>query len=181
LRRQSRRRMLVLRNRFLELWDRAFPKHDPVTGRRYQQEDPLYPHWEPLDEHWKRAARAYGEERNKISPLKLPPSGCKTFEQMCDWYEAKNAKKPVSAKLQQLRRLMGDEVSLDRAWHELNNPQIHPTPNSVVEAIWWCVRERGTSALEEPVNKKRYQRCDKAARAEIARRIAKLQNKGIVP
>ena len=68
---------------------------------------------------------------------------------------------------------MADNVSLDRAWHELND-EARPTPQTTIEAILYCVRERGVSALKEPENLERLSRCDEAARAQINQRIAKL-------
>jgi hypothetical protein len=44
-----------------------------------------------------------------------------------------------------------------------------PTPQSVVEAVWYCVREHGLAALREPANQKRLA----ATRAQLNRRIAK--------
>lgn len=49
-----------------------------------------------------------------------------------------------------------------------------PTPETVVEAIMYCVRTRGPEALDEPENQERLRRCDNAALAEIDRRMAKL-------
>jgi hypothetical protein len=69
---------------------------------------------------------------------------------------------------------MADNVSLDRAWHELNSPHGRPTPEVTIEAIVYAVRERGVSALKEPENLERLSRCDEAARAQINQRIAKL-------
>jgi hypothetical protein len=48
-----------------------------------------------------------------------------------------------------------------------------PTPRSTIEAIMWCVRERGPHALHEPGNIERLSRCDDAAIAEIDARMAK--------
>jgi hypothetical protein len=48
------------------------------------------------------------------------------------------------------------------------------TPDVVVEAVMYCVRERGIAALEEPAMIERLRRCDAAARAEIDRRIDRL-------
>jgi hypothetical protein len=42
----------------------------------------------------------------------------------------------------------------------------------------YCVRERGVAALLEPANQQRLLTCDAAARAEINRRIAKLEDVG---
>jgi hypothetical protein len=49
-----------------------------------------------------------------------------------------------------------------------------PTPQTTVEAILHCVRERGVAALKEPANIERLSRCDAAAKAQIDGRIKKL-------
>jgi hypothetical protein len=49
-----------------------------------------------------------------------------------------------------------------------------PTPRTTIEAVMWCVRERGTKALYERANIERLSRCDDAAAAEIDARIKKL-------
>jgi hypothetical protein len=77
-------------------------------------------------------------------------------------------------KLAQLRRLMGDDVSLNAAWHELNDPRNRPTPKATVDAAVFAVRERGLAALKKPTNLERLSRCDAAAKAEINERIEKL-------
>ena len=46
-----------------------------------------------------------------------------------------------------------------------------PTPRSTIEAVMWCIRERGPQALREPANIERLLRCDPMARAEIDQRI----------
>jgi hypothetical protein len=50
-----------------------------------------------------------------------------------------------------------------------------PTPQTTIEAILYCVRERGPTALREPANIERLRRCDRAARAEIDRRMAAME------
>ena len=59
-------------------------------------------------------------------------------------------------------------------YRRLNDPQRFPTPQSTVEAIMWCVRERGIAALHEPRNIERLKYCDEDARRQINERIAKL-------
>lgn len=55
------------------------------------------------------------------------------------------------------------------------------TPQVTIEAIVYAVRERGLAALSEPANIERLTRCDKAARAQINERIARLiAQKGII-
>jgi hypothetical protein len=49
-----------------------------------------------------------------------------------------------------------------------------PTPRTTIEAIMWCVRERGPAALHEPKNIERLAQCDDAAINEINQRITKM-------
>jgi hypothetical protein len=56
-----------------------------------------------------------------------------------------------------------------------SKPQPRRTPQPTIEAIVYCARERGAEALNEPDNLARLRECDKAALAEIDRRIAKLK------
>jgi hypothetical protein len=49
-----------------------------------------------------------------------------------------------------------------------------PTPQTVVEAVWYCIRERGLAGLREPANITRLQTFDPAARAQLNERIAKV-------
>jgi hypothetical protein len=63
------------------------------------------------------------------------------------------------------------------------NPRIpanwQETPQTTIEAILHCVRERGVAALKESANIERLTRCDAAAKVQIDRRIKKL--KEIIP
>ena len=74
-----------------------------------------------------------------------------------------------------LRRLMADDVSLERAWSELNYPRNRPTVKATIDAIMFAVCARGIAALKEPATAKRLEHCDEAAKAEIERRIANLR------
>jgi hypothetical protein len=58
-------------------------------------------------------------------------------------------------------------------------PQSRPrsTPQTLIEAIMWCIRERDPRALREPANIERLLRCDLDARTEINNRIASLLGK----
>jgi hypothetical protein len=53
-----------------------------------------------------------------------------------------------------------------------------PTPQCTIEAILYCVRERGSAALQEPANLERLKLCDAAALAQIDARVAKLKRGG---
>ena len=48
------------------------------------------------------------------------------------------------------------------------------TPQVVIEAIMYCVRERGVQAMREVSNIERLSHCDAAAKAQVNARVAKL-------
>ena len=66
-------------------------------------------------------------------------------------------------------------MSLETLWNALNDPRRWPTPKATVEAIMYCVRERGVAALKKPANIERLSRCHDAAQVEIQRRISALR------
>jgi len=140
---------------FEKLWNEHFPHHDFVTlqlKRPAQNKAELY--WE--GESWKKAARWYHENRQGHTLLvELDPR-----------------------EIQRLRRLLWNDVSLDAAWRELNEPESRPTPQVVVEAVWHSVRERRLAALNEPATRKRLARCDAAALTQIDERITRLKARG---
>jgi hypothetical protein len=88
--------------------------------------------------------------------------------------ERKAGRLQESAETLRARRLLAPDISLEQAWAELNHPRAHPTPQATVEAILYCVRERGVAALKEPANIERLARCDAAAKAAIDKRIRRL-------
>ena len=55
----------------------------------------------------------------------------------------------------------------------MNTAVTRTTPRTTIEAILWCVRERGVEALREAANIERLLRCDSTARAEINERITR--------
>jgi hypothetical protein len=101
-------------------------------------------------------------------------SGSDTFSLASARADAKAKLKP-SPEILRARRLLDDNVSLDRAWAEINDSRNRPTPPATIEAIMYCVRERGIRALKEPANVERLSRCDAAAMAQINKRIAKMK------
>jgi hypothetical protein len=67
-----------------------------------------------------------------------------------------------------------ENILLGGLWEKLNNPHRFSTPQTLVEAILYAVKSRGVDALKEPDNIERLSRCDEAGKAEIERRIAKM-------
>src|SRR5262249_52494139 len=71
-----------------------------------------------------------------------------TFAKLCREADEKQRRKLPDWRLERLRRLMADDVTLERGWHEIN----HPTDGaaaSTIEALMFALRERGTAALAE--------------------------------
>ncbi len=66
-------------------------------------------------------------------------------------------------------------IGLDELYWRLNDPKRLSTPQSVIEAIMYCVRERGLATLEEPANLQRLRIFDDPAKAQLSERIEKLQ------
>ena len=58
-----------------------------------------------------------------------------------------------------------ENMSLEQLWHLFNRER--PIPQSTIEAILHCVRERGLAALNELENLERLAHCDAAGRAVI--------------
>jgi len=102
----------------------------------------------------------------------LSPLDEGTFEMACR--KADRRQPQPDAKTLRLRRLLDDNVSLDRVWNELNDPRNRPTPQVTVEAVMYSVRTRGLAALKEHATIERLSRCDAAALTQIDQRIAKL-------
>lgn len=65
-----------------------------------------------------------------------------------------------------------DRKAAERRREPVNNRR--PTPQTVIEAVMYCVRARGLGALKEPDNLNRLRQCDARAQTEIDRRIDKL-------
>jgi hypothetical protein len=156
-----RKLLIVHRSAFQGAWCKVFPRHDFGTARLREEHHAASP-WAKVAreawEHpgWRTAAREYHQARGgRVLVLETKP------EQVA-----------------RLRRLMSDDVSIERGWNEVNDPRNRPTtPQMTVEAIMVCVRERGVAALQEPANQERLSGCDAAARQQINERIEKLSKK----
>jgi hypothetical protein len=103
----------------------------------------------------------------------INPSFCKACRS--DDRQKARSKPKHAEDLARLRRLMSDDISLERAWAELNDFRNRPTPKATIEAVMYAVQERGLAALKEPATAARLEHCDAAAKAEIEKRIAILQ------
>jgi hypothetical protein len=80
------------------------------------------------------------------------------------------------ARLEWLRRLIDDNVSLEAAWREMRDAR--DTPDCVLEAVIVSVHEHGLAALKTAENLDRFRRLDQRQRAELRRRISKMARLG---
>jgi hypothetical protein len=111
------------------------------------------------DPGWKAAAKEYHQQRaGQVLTLGQAP-----------------------AESARLRRLLADDIRLGPAYAEINDPRKRPTPQSAIDAVMYCVRERGLPALHEPRNQQRLVTFDAAARRQLNERIAKLETAGRLP
>ena len=67
-----------------------------------------------------------------------------TFERACREADRKTAARPQDPRLTRLRRLLEDDVSLERAQHEIMRAR--PAPETFVEALMYSLR-RGTDEV----------------------------------
>ena len=102
--------------------------------------------------------------------------GCR--EAALDYHKARDGRASIVSHdpdhLARLRRLLPREVSIERAWHELNDVRNRSTPKATIDAVWWAICERGMGALAEPRIADRIANFDEAARSELDRRIANI-------
>jgi len=89
-----------------------------------------------------------------------------TFERACR--EADRASRPQDPRILRARRLLADNVSLDRAWAEINGNR--PTPEATIEALVYSLR-RGAAELSKPDTLRRLSELDKAQLKAIYRHL----------
>jgi hypothetical protein len=59
-----------------------------------------------------------------------------------------------AADLKRLRRLLDEDVSLERAWHELNEARKRLAPQVTVEALMFSLRSGGAALASEEVRER---------------------------
>jgi hypothetical protein len=78
-------------------------------------------------------------------------------------------------KLKFLRRRLRDDVSLERAWHELDDRRGKEAAAATVEALMFSLRERGVAALAEPQTRRRLGELSEAQLHEVCTRLQNLK------
>ena len=79
--------------------------------------------------------------------------------------------------LAQLRRLMADDISLARAWDELNRRHRLDAPQATVEALVYELRTNGLAALNHPNCRRRLDDVSTAQLRQVLARLIKLRPK----
>jgi hypothetical protein len=97
-----------------------------------------------------------------------------TFAALCRKADEKQARKPPDLRCYRLRVLM-DDVSLERAWTELNFRS--DAAASTVEALMFSLRERGVGALVEPDCRRRLTDLSAKQLEEVTVRLARMRGK----
>jgi hypothetical protein len=91
-----------------------------------------------------------------------------TFERACREADRKGAARPQDPRLKRLRRLLEDDVSLERAQHQIMRAR--PTPEATVDALLYSLR-RGIAELTKPDTLRRLSELDKGQLKAICRRL----------
>jgi hypothetical protein len=97
-----------------------------------------------------------------------------TFAKLCREADEKQRRKLPDPRLERLRRLMDDDVSIERAWHEINHPT-NRAAASTVEALMLGLRDRGTAALAEGPVRQRLVQLDEEQVVKVGDRLQALQ------
>jgi hypothetical protein len=92
-----------------------------------------------------------------------------TFEHACRKADRKAAARPQDHRLERLRRLLESEVSLERAWHELNRGD-GQAPQATVEALVYGLR-RGVEELTKPDALRGLSQLSQAQLLEVCERL----------
>jgi hypothetical protein len=98
-----------------------------------------------------------------------------TFEEACRRADEKRRRQVEPEPLAEMRGLLSDNVSLDRAWYELNRRDC--AAPATVEALMFSLRSRGVGALGESDTRRRLSELNAAQLREIALRLRKLKPK----
>jgi hypothetical protein len=97
-----------------------------------------------------------------------------SFVKLCREADEKQRRKVPDPRFKRLRRLMDDDVSIERAWHEINHPTDRAAA-STVEVLMLALRERGTAALTEPDVERQIGALSESQLHEVCARLQKLR------
>jgi hypothetical protein len=102
--------------------------NNPEELRAYTQESGTQGRDGWNDPGWAKAARDYRTSRaGRLGVVEIEPT--------------QHARLPL---------LLSDGISLDRAWHEINDPNARPAPQAMMNALLYQLRTDGLAALKNP-------------------------------
>jgi hypothetical protein len=112
------------------------------------------------------------------SPMSWDSAGWKDAAR--EYHEARGDRPAVieidADRLNRLRRLLDNNVSIDRAWAELNVTKGRAA-DWTVEALMFSLRERGAPALDEPNTRRRLAELSDEQAIEVGTRLQRLKPK----
>jgi hypothetical protein len=80
-------------------------------------------------------------------------------------------------RLARLRRLIANDISLDRACAELNDPRGRPAPQATIDALVYELRTHGLTALEHPSCLRRLSAVSTVQLRDVIARLIRLRPK----
>jgi hypothetical protein len=92
-----------------------------------------------------------------------------TFAKLCREADEKQRRKLPDPRLERLRRLMDDDMSIERACDEINHPTDRAAA-STIEALMFSLRD-GIHALTTPATLERLSKLDERHLSEVAERV----------
>jgi hypothetical protein len=81
-----------------------------------------------------------------------------TFAKACREADAKQSRKPVDPRIARARRLLDDDVSLERAWSEVNSS--HDVPLATIEAAEFLIRQGKPAELRAWLARRTTHECE---------------------
>jgi hypothetical protein len=100
-----------------------------------------------------------------------------TFAEACRRAGQKRRRQVEPERLAQLRRLLNDNGSLERAWAELNQRRLDGAPRVTVEALVYELRTRGLAAFEHPNCLRRLSDVSTPQLRDVIARLIRLRSK----
>jgi transposase len=101
-----------------------------------------------------------------------------TFAATCRKGDAARRKQRSDPHTEFLRTLLEDDVSLERAWDEINRDarkRYNAAPQATVAALMYSLRERGVAALKEPATQRRLSELSEQQVDEVGSRLQQLK------
>ena len=98
------------------------------------------------------------------------------FAALCRAADEKQRRQSPDTSIERTRRLLADDVTLERAWAEIHRAHFRGrAAESTVEALMFALRERGIAAVQEPYVRFRLAQLSEAQLIEVGDRLQRLE------